>query len=60
MNILSLLDVILTCLGWQQGDIALLQNVLDAGRIQCAELLAPDFKSVRCITAVGGFCFLLA
>jgi len=31
---------------WQEGDIALLQNMLDDGRTQCVELLGVNFRSV--------------
>lgn len=30
---------------WQEGDITLLQNVLDDGRTQCVELLAVNFRN---------------
>jgi hypothetical protein len=52
MNIINILDVIWTPLDWQEGDIVLLWNLLDGGRMQRAELLAANFKSVGYITAV--------
>ena len=45
MNILIILDVIWIHLDWQEGDIALLKNMLDDGRTQCVELLAVNFRS---------------
>ena len=30
---------------WQEGNIALLQNMLDDSRTQCVELLAVNFRS---------------
>jgi hypothetical protein len=46
MNILIILDMIWTHVDWQEGNIALLQNMLNDDWTQCVELLAVNFRSV--------------